>query len=612
MSKNELKQFRTRNYLAKDFDSLRSQLLNYARLYYPDRIQDFSEASLGGVLLDLAAYVGDVMSFYLDHQYNELDPDTAIETKNIERLIKTAGVKITGAAPSVAEVTVFIEVPAVLVNSSISPLPSALPVIKAGTIFNSNNGINFYLMSDIDFSTKKSDGSTYQAEIKVGKTLSNGTPVTYTMAATGTCVSGTEETEVFSLGSFAPFKSITLTNTNVTDILSVSDNQGNVYYEVNSLVDDVVYKNVLNLAKDSSEISEAIKVVPAPYRFVTNTDLSSRLTTLILGGGNDTSLDDDVVPDPSDFAISFPYSKTFSRTSINPLQLLNTRTFGVYSPNSELTVVYRHGGGLNHNAPVNTIRNINQLLIDFPLNPELDIAVSVRNSVVVSNRKEASGGADAPTIDELKSLIPSARNAQERIVTREDLLARVYSLPSNFGRVFRAAVRPNPNNPIVTQLYIVSKDSNSTLTQSSDTLKENLRKYLTPYRLVTDAIEILDSPIVNLTLNFDVVIDPSLNQQVVMQNILNSVSQQLDVKNFSIDQPIVISNIQNLIYVTPGVVSINNLEFKNLSGEVNGLTYSNVSYDVKNNIRKGILYPPPGGIFEFKYLDTDIIGRTSL
>ena len=248
MAKTDYKQFRTRNYLAKDFDSLRSQLLNYARLYYPDRIQDFSETSLGGVFLDLAAYAGDVMSFYLDHQYNELSPDTAVETRNIEKLIRNSGVKITGASPATVDVTVFIEVPAEKISGVLAPSPSSLPIIKAGTLFNSTNGVQFYLLSDIDFSKKKLDGITYYADVKVGKKLSNGTPTTFAMAATGQCISGYEETESFYLGSFVPFKTITLSRPDITDILSISDDQGNNYYEVSSLTENVVYKNVLNTA----------------------------------------------------------------------------------------------------------------------------------------------------------------------------------------------------------------------------------------------------------------------------------------------------------------------------------------------------------------------------
>jgi len=609
-SDNNLKQFRIRNYLAKDFDSLRAQLLEYARLYYPDKIQDFSEASVGGLLLDLAAYAGDVMTFYLDHQYNELDPNTAVETRNIEKIIRNSGVVITGASPAVVEATLSLEVPATLNTStnSYEPVVSAMPVVRQNTQFTSFSGIDFTLLQDLDYSRKKSDG-TYAANIKIARVGLDGNPLTFSMSLSGVCISGKQATETFPLGVFTPFPTITLSNNNVTDVLSVVDNKGNTYYQVNYLTDDVVYKNVINLAKDSEEISDALKVIPAPYRFVTKVDLSNRATTLILGGGEDTSIDDDVVPDPSDFAVSFPYSKIFTRSTLNPLQLLKTRTLGVYAPNSVLTVTYRYGGGLSHNVSAKSLNYISTLLIDFPKNPPLEIISTVRNSLLVTNEAPSSGGEDAPSTDLLKNLIPSSKNSQDRIVTKEDLLARVYSIPTNFGKVFRAAIRSNENNPMASQLFIVCRNSNSKLMYASDTLKENLRKYLNPYRLVNDAIDILDAYIVNLTFAFDVLVDPSLNKQIVLQNALIEVKNLLRTTNFSIDQPIIISEITNVISRTPGVVSVINATFYGINDVVNNRTYSNVTFNVKDNTRRGMIYPPPGGIFEIKYPEVDIVGR---
>jgi len=550
------------------------------------------------------------MSFYLDHQYSELDPDTAIEIRNIEKIIRNAGVEITGASPAVAEVTLTIEVPAYLdtTSNSYEPVPNSLPIIRENSIFSAANGTEFILLADVDFSKRKSDG-TFMASTRVGRVGQSGAPLTIQMSLAGTCVSGRQTTETFVIGDFTPFRTIPLSQSNITDIVSVVDNKGNTYYKVNFLTDDVVYRNVVNLARDSEEISEALKVVPAPYRFVTNVDLSTRTTTLVLGGGDDNSIDNDVVPDPSDFAISFPYSKTFSRVSVNPLQLLKTRTLGVYAPNSVLTVTYRYGGGLSHNVQPNSITFVSTVLIDFPLNPPLNTINSVRSTLRVRNDRQATGGEDAPSIDLLKSLIPAAKNSQDRIVTKEDLLARVYSIPANFGRVFRAAIRSNPNNPLATQLFIVSRTSDSRLVNSSDTLKENLRKYLNPYRLVNDAIDILDAYIINLSMAFDIVVDPSLNKQLILQNILSTLTEQLAVTNFSIDQPIVISEITNSIFRNTGVVSVINIDFFNLNGTVNGRNYSNVSYNVKDNTRRGMIYPPPGGIFEFKFSDIDIVGR---
>jgi hypothetical protein len=248
----------------------------------------------------------------------------------------------------------------------------------------------------------------------------------------------------------------------------------------------------------------------------------------------------------------------------------------------------------------------------FPGNPSPAVAGAVRSSIEITNRIPAAGGEDAPAVDELKSLIPAVKNSQERIVTREDLLARVYTLPSNFGRVFRAAIRSNPNNPLATQLFIVSRDPQNKLIVSPDTLKQNLIKYLNPYRMISDAIDILDARIVNLTLNFEVLIDPTLNRSIVLQNILTKLQTTFNPKNFNIDQPLVISEINSTIFSIPGVVSINNVRFQNISGEVDNRIYSDVTYDVAANTRQGIIFPPGGGIFELRYPEINIIGRASV
>lgn len=620
LQREELKEVRQRKFLARDFDSLRSVLLEYARLYYPDRIQDFSENSLGGVFLDFAAYVGDNLSFYLDHQYGELNHDTAVETTNVERMLRTAGVPIVGASPALVPCTIFVQIPTMRVDGSTVPSPEAIPVIMAGSVFGADNGTDFILLEELDFRKTRSDGSTF-AEVRVSEKNSSGVPTSFIMAMTGLCISGKEATEAIEISStFVPFRQITLTNPDISEIVTVTDDLGNIYYEVNALTHDVVYKNVLNTAKDNDLVKDAIKIVPAPYRYIMKGDLSSRRTTLTFGGGAANTLEDDVIPDPSDFAIAFPYSKTFSRIPVNPQQLLQTKTLGVAAVDTSLNITYRYGGGLSHNVGPATVRNVKTLKVFFPENPVGAVAAQVKGSIEVTNRIRASGGEDAPTQDDLKALIPSIKNSQERIVTREDLLARVYTMPSNFGRVFRAAIRSNPNNPLATQLFIVSRDSDSRLITSPDTLKTNLVKYLNPYRMISDAIDVLDARVVNLQIAFDVVVDPALNRNTVIQNILKKLIAFFNIKNFHIDQPIVVSDVVNVIFSTAGVVSIaamhgtnhtGGIQFNNLVGTVANREYSGVVYDVNANARKGIIFPPAGGIFEIKYPDVDLIGKSS-
>lgn len=610
-NKTALKSVRQRNYLARDFDGFRTALLDYARQYYPDRIQDFSESSVGGLLLDMAAYIGDNMSFYMDHLYGELNPETVVETANIERILRSAGVPVVGASSAVATVDFYIEVP-VLNDGKLTPDPSLLPTIQAGTAMRSENGTTFTLLEDVQF--WRYDPETGTTSVALDVDVTNGRRIAGEITSkilrkSGVCGSGDEASDAFTLGEFVRFRRLTLSQSDVTQILGVVDGLGNKYYEVESLTHDVVYRNVLNTTDKSSLVKDQLKVIPAPYRYIREVSLSNRDTTLVLGGGSADSLEDDVIPDPSELAIPLPYSQTFSRIPLNPQKMLQTSTLGVSAVNTTLTVTYRHGGGLSHNVNPGTIRNISELRTTFPENPPAGLQSQIRNSVEVNNPEAASGGEDAPTASDLLEQVRAIRNSQERIVTKEDLLARVYTMPSNFGRVFRATVSNNPNNPMASRLFIVSRNQNDQLIPSPDALKLNLRRYLNSYRMVSDAIDILDAAIINVELFFKVVVDPSLNKGAVLQSIIRDLQEQFQVKNFHIGQPIVISDVVSTIFARSGVIAVDSVRFNNLSGTVKNLTYSPVTFDVALNTRNQIIYPPDGAIFEIRYPDINIVGR---
>ena len=606
------KEIRQRRYLARDFDSFRQTLLDYARQYYPDRIQDFSEASIGGLFLDMAAYVGDNLSFYLDHLYGELNPETAIENGSIERALRSSGVAIAGSAPASVNVTVYIEV--MTANSGDDgPDISLLPVIKEGCLFTSDSGIPFTLVDDIKFIIDPDENGEYiinpAVKKKIGRRRTDGTIVSYFLSLDGLCVSGRETRQVVSVGGFIPFRKIQLAQSNITEIVNVYDDYGNTYYEVGALSHDVVYRNVLNSSYDSNLVKDGLRVVHAPYRFTKLTDLATRKTILVFGGGSAASLEDDVIPDPTEFALPLPYSKTIKRTSLNPEKLLTTNTLGVISSDTNITITYRHGGGLSHNISPNSLTTITSLTMDFPKNPSNADAVKVRNSIEIGNTMMASGGEDALSSRELIALIPAVKNSQERIVTKEDLLARVYTMPSNLGRVFRASIAANPNNPLSTQLFIISRDNNQRLIMSPDSLKINLRKYLNSYRMISDAIDVLDAQVVDLQLKFTVVVDPSLNRTSVLSVVLTKLQRQFEIRKMYIDQPLIISDITNTIYSTQGVVAVDSVELANISGVVDNRVYSDVFYDVKSNTKRQMLFPPMGGIFEIRYPDVDIIAK---
>lgn len=609
-NKTATKSIRQRNYLARDFDGFRAVLLDYARQYYPDRIQDFSESSVGGLFLDMAAYVGDNMSFYLDHLYGELNSETAVETTNIERALRNAGVPIVGAASSTVMVDFYIEVP--VAQGKFDPDPDLLPTINAGTTVRADNGVEFTLMEDVKFWKIDSITGDIVADTPEdpvnGRTIGNNV-ITKILKKGGLCSSGIETTETFSVGEFVQFRRINLSYPDVTQVISVMDGLGNTYYEVENLTHDVVYKNVANTSTNDNLVKDVLKVIPAPYRFVREVSLSDRKSTLIFGGGTADSLEDDVIPDPSEFSIPLPYSKTFSRVPINPKKLLQTSTLGVSGINTTLTITYRYGGGLTHNVQADTIKSITSLFMTFPNNPTPAQQSQVRNSIETSNPAKASGGEDAPTADELLVLIPTVKHSQERIVTKEDLLSRVYTMPSNFGRVFRATIAKNPNNPLASRLYIVSRNEQNELIPSQDTLKLNLKRYLNSYRMVSDAIDVMDASIINLQLMFEVLVDASLNKSLLLQSIIRDLKSQFDIKNFHIGQPIIISDVVATIFAKPGVISVNRVKFENIYGKVRNLDYSPITYDVGLNTRNQIIHPPEGAIFELRYPDVNIIGK---
>lgn len=607
--KKQIRKERNRTFLAKDFDAFRAEILGYARTYFPDKIQDFSESSMGGLLLDMASFVGDSLSFYLDHQFTELNPLTAVERKNILLHLRNAGVKTTGASPAAVQVKFYIRVGSEqTANGAYRPKLSALPTIRSGTACKSASGITFNLIEDLNFSETDDDGN-FIASSTVYTSDDSGNPTQYIVMMSGLCISGNETVDSFVLDSqHVPFREISLSNIDVSDIVSVVDSEGNEYHQVESLSQDTVFRAVINADSDGKLVPTNLEVVPAPRRFVSNFDPTTRLMTLRFGSGNADTLDDDIVPDPSELALPLYGKKTFSRFSIDPNSLLQTQTLGISPKNTTLSIRYRYGGGLSHNVAAGSIRQLTTLNISFPNNPNASEAAQVRTSIELKNLDPARGGDSAPTLEELRSRIPSSRQMQSRIVSRQDLLTRIYTMPNIFGRVFRASVADNPINPLSAQLFIISKDRFGNLALSPDSLKKNLSTYLNEFRLISDSMDILDARVANYQVKFGIMTSPTANKNSTVQSVISRLRDVLRIEKFQIDQPIVLDDITNVIINTPGVVSLISLDVLAKNGTDSDRTYSDFYFDYENATRNKIITAPRGTIFELKYPEYDIIG----
>tara|TARA_B100000700_G_scaffold192704_1_gene212200 strand:+ start:2967 stop:4796 length:1830 start_codon:yes stop_codon:yes gene_type:complete len=600
--KKQIKNRVQRNYLARDFDGFRSELYRYAQTYFPEKIQDFSEASLGGLFLDMAAMIGDNLSFYMDHQFHEVNPLLATELDNIEMHAINAGVKIVGAAPAVSMVNFYIETPAIQKADGLyEPDPDLLPVIMENSVLISTAGVKFFLTEDLDFSAKKPSGDYLATSIPFQRP--GEAPSLYTMILPGRCISGEVVTEKISVGNFKKFRRIKLKYPNVSTIIRVIDTEGNDFYEVESLSQDTVFNKIED---PDGEIS-GLEVIPAPYRYTVTTDIRTRSTTLSFGAGDAKSLKDELVPDPSDLALPLYGKKTFSEFSIDPSSLLRTKTLGIAPINTTLTITYRYGGGANHNVSAESIDSVSSLNIKFKDTANPTSATAVKNSIVVSNPLEASGGAPPQSITDIKQAIPSSRSMQNRIVTKEDLMARVYTLPNEFGRIFRAGISDNPNNNLASVLYIVSKDSSGNLVVSPDALKDNLSVYLNQFRLVGDALDILDARVLNYRIRADIVTAPNANKLDVISNVISDLKKVVAIENFQIGQPINESDLVYSIIGITGVLSLVSLSLENVNGKILDRSYSSEFVDMASIKAKGIYFAEPGDIFECRFPDHDII-----
>jgi hypothetical protein len=611
MAKNVKKQIKKNkdiSYLAKDFESFRAELVNYAKNHYGNKIIDFSESSVAGMFIDVASYVGDSLSYYLDHQFNELNLSTAIEPKNIESLALQTGIEIEGASPAFVFAKVRLIIPATTIDGLRVVNENFLPKILAGTKFTSQGGINFYLVETIDFAKKDFAGDLL-VDI-TPNSITDGVIDDYVITAEGFCTSAQFVVENIAIGNERiPFRTITLGNPGVHSIDYIRDSSGDEYYEVDSLTQDTVFLKELNSRKDLDLVPYRLKMLPAPKRFIKVNSSITGLTTIRFGSGDEDTFEEDAIPDPSDHAVTlFGDRKTFTRIAIDPNSFLTTNTLGIAPRNTTLSIKYSYGGGVNHNIDPGELKLIDELRTEFKSNTPGSIMSSIRRTASVTNETAAFGGENSPTLEQIRTIGLLSNTLQKRVVTREDLLARIYNMPTNFGKVFRASVRDNPNNPLATQLFVVSRNSQGNLILSPDTLKENMSIYLSKFRLISDAVDIVDAAIINIGIKYSVSLSKGMSKLGVLQAVNSKLKAYFNIRNFQIDQPILIGEVENIILNCTGVISLLSLKFVNIAGMSEDRIYSDFRYSPNRNIDRGFMFPPPGGIFEIRFPNDDIVG----
>ena len=604
-------------YINKDFTELRASLINYARTYFPTTYNDFTPSSPGMMFMEMAAYVGDVLSFYLDNQIQETYLQYARQTNNLYELAYMFGYKPNVTQVSTVDLDFYQQVPA----NSLAPDFNYSLFIPANTIVTSiaSGSTSFIIQDPIDFSVSSSGDPT---EVTVYSVDGSGNPTFFLLRKSRKAISSTINTTTFTFGIPEQFSTVELTANSIVGILDIFDSDGNQWYEVDYLAQDAIFDSIKNtntndpnLSQYSGDTPYLLQLKGVQRRFATRF-LNSTTLQLQFGAGTSADTDEEILPNPDNVGLGLPFEIDKLTTAYAPSNFIFTKTYGIAPSNTTLTVRYLTGGGVGSNSPANTITSITSGTPTF-INTNLaaNAADYVFNSLAVNNLTAADGGGDGDTIEEIRQNSSANFATQLRNVTQDDYLVRALSMPAKFGVISKAYIEPTKAQSAasgqaasILDLYVLSFDVDSKLRTASQALKQNLSTYLSQYRMVNDSISIKDAFIINIGVNFDIIVLPNYNSNEVLTKCILALQDFFAIKNWQINEPIVLRDLYVVLDNIEGVQTVKNITISNKVG-VN-LGYSEFAYDIAGATLSGTVYPSLDPmIFEVKYPNQDIQGR---
>jgi hypothetical protein len=586
------------DYTSRDFNSIKESLVDYAKRYYPEVYQDFNEASFGSLMMDMVSYVGDVMSFYLDYQTNESFLTTAIEQKNVINLSRQMGYKYQNVATSSGEITLYVLVPAN--DLGLGPDLNYAPIIRQGSTFSSEGGDNFILTEDIRFD----DSSN---EVVAGRIdPATGVPSFYAIRSKGKIISGNIERTIISVGEYQRFRKIILNDTNVVEILSVEDSDGNEYFQVENLAQNVVYKAFSNKGVDSENVREFLRPVSVPRRFVFEYDGTDYY--LQFGFGSEDELTTNSVADPSSVSLELYGRDYVTDIRLDPSKLLNSDKLGISPSNTQINVRYRKNSSQNPNASVGSINNVTNLIIEFKdlVSLQSSKISSVRRSIECINEDVIRGSSVAPTSEEIKQRAISYFATQGRAVTGKDYEALTYAMPAKFGSIARCSVVVDDDSfKRNLNLYTLTVNGSGNLIAPTSMMKENLRVWLSNYKMINDTVDIIDGKVVNIGIDFEVIGDPDFNKSDVYNRCLQILREKFREK-LTMGQPFYLTDVYFELNRVNGVIDTQNVRVTDRRGS----KYSQVQYDIGANLSADGRYLacPLNVCLEIKFPNVDITG----
>jgi hypothetical protein len=598
------------SYLNKTFSDFKSNLVNYAKTYFPSTYNDFSEASPGNMFIEMASYVGDVMSFYVDTQTQENFLIYAKEKENLYALSYAFGYRPKASYASSTVVDIYQLVPSIISGSNINPNYNTYGlIIPENTSLTSNStGTKFITTEKIDFTDTGSTEITFVNDDY------------FLFKKSVNAISAEIKTTTFNFTTPQKYQNVSITDTNILQILDVSGSDSNKWYEVPYLAQSSIFNPIANPSYNSDQVPYLLSLQQVPRRFVSRI-ISDNTLQLEFGAGLTNYDDEVIIPTPDNIQLGLVPGISDLSDNYNKASVFFTRQYGLAPSNTTLQVRYLVGGGITSNVPSNDITIIDTSNVYFKNGATGSIATEVLNSVVSTNPTPSSGGRGGDEIEEIRNNALYSYSSQNRAVTKDDYIIRALSLPPNYGSISKVYItqdfeRSNiletvssTKNPLALDLYILAYNSNKQLITSSNTLKNNLVTYLNQYRMITDAINIKDAFYINIGVNFDITVLSGYNNQDIITNCITALQNHFNIEKWQINQPIVISDIYSTLLTVKGVQSVVKVEIINKQDDT-GVNYSQYGYDIPGATKNNNIYPSlDPSIFEIRYPNTDIQGR---
>ena len=598
MASNSKKKIKAIDYTSRDFDSIKTSLVNYAKRYYADSFKDFNEASFGALVLDSVSYIGDILSFYLDYQVNESFLDTAVEYDNVVRIARQLGWKYTDSSTSTGTAQFYVTIPA---DSSGAPDSSYYPTLRVGSQFNSIDGKLFTLTEDLYFGAAGNE-----IIITTMNTVTN-VPTHFGVKASGKVISGRIKRETKTIGDFQKFLQVDLSTPNPSEIIAVVDSEGHEYFEVSHLAQEIVYKGVRNNKADKSTVTSILKAMPATRRFVLEKTRDSAL--LQFGYGSDSELTNESVLDPSKITLKLHGREYSTATEFDPTNLTGTDKFGIAPSNTILTIQYRVNDPGDANIASNSLTGVTTPIVEFENQGSLDTIKRARvaGSLEVNNEEPILGDVSLPSAQEIKQRVFSHYATQGRAVTLEDYQAIVYSMPPSFGAIKRCSMQRDFDSfKRNLNLYVISEDNNGFLTTTNTTIKENVKTWLSRYKVINDTIDILNAYVVNFGIEYILVADYEENKFNALTAANARLRNFFANKNYDIGQSLFITDIYKELQKVPNVIDVIDVKIVPKVGGV----YSQANFDFNAHLSNDGRYitSERTSIFEIKFPNTDIQG----